>query len=189
MVGVGILFGCLALLLFTGYTWIARSQASDAAKIKQSQKSELQESIDENKDLQQELAYIADRETAYNNLRASEIYFDGLLDKVAAATPNNLQLTLLGLRKVDDVSVAGVAATRADIATFTDNLSKIPEFTAVNLNQTDSQVDGVHFNLTLKLVLPDAKSAKKASPAASPSATSQANPTSPIPSVSPSPAS
>lgn len=144
----------ILIILLTGataYFWYDNTATRTQINLKALEKQELTEEIDKTKDQRLELAYIVDREKVYNQLAAKTTTYNRLLDTIAQATPQQVKIENLSFKDTGEVNMAGQAATRDDIAAFTEHLSQSTLFTNVTLNQTDNQNDGVHYIVSMKV--------------------------------------
>jgi Tfp pilus assembly protein PilN len=145
MVAVILLGG--ASLYFWYDTGVARSQIAT----KESEKKELLAEIDQTKDQRLELAYIVDRQKVYDQLETKSTDYDVLLDRIAEATPEKLRIENLTFKNTGEINLSGLAASRDDIAAFTEHLSQTEVFTDVTVNQTDNQTDAVHYTVAMRV--------------------------------------
>lgn len=134
------------------YFWFDRTSARSQIATKEAEKQELTSEIDETKEERLELSYILNRGKEIAELEAKSVTYDKLLTIIAQVSPEKLLISSLNFKTTGEINLAGRAATRDDIAAFTERLSQSTSFRNVTLNQTDSQSDGVHYSVTMSTV-------------------------------------
>lgn len=151
IVGGSIIIIALLIGGATGWIWVDRSTLQETIASKTSEKEKLTNDIIKTTESQKELAYILDRQEGHKILEASDKHFDQILDRIAQSTPQRLRISTLSLKSTGEITTNGTAGSRDDVAAFTESLALAPQFTEVTVNQTDTQTDGVHFTVTLKI--------------------------------------
>ena len=139
----------IVLLGGTGYLWLDLNTIAKEAELKELEQQDLKKAIGEADEVKLELAYILDRKESYEKLEAAAINYPKALEAIAEASPQNLRLINLAL-DANQISLTGLAADRSEAVTFTENLQKSKQFTAVSLSQANNQVDGVQFTVSMK---------------------------------------
>lgn len=138
----------LVLVGVTAYLKFDHNLISAEIAKQESEKSRLVAENKQHEKVQLDLAYISNRQDMFNKLEKERHNYNKLLNDIAAVTPQKLQITSLTISLTKEIKLNGIASDRADIATFAERMSLIPELQVVTLNQTDIQTDGVHFSAT-----------------------------------------
>ena len=160
------LIGLLVVMgLATPYFHARVKQLVSETRSKESAVKQIKKSVEAANSSLLDLAYINDRKVAYKTLKADDRDYTELLDKMAAATPEKLKITTIGIGTNKDTnSLVGTAANRNEVATFIDNLNKTDLFTKVTLTDANGQTDGINFTITFEL--PGSKIEPSPSPSA-----------------------
>lgn len=140
------------MIIVTGFVWFSTTLIANETQAKESEKGKLVGEINKLKDLQTDLGYIVDRKAAIAELEAEAIDYNYILEQLAAATPQTLQITNFSLGKeTGEIPVNGTAAKRADVVAFVENLTKSGAFSDIRLIQADAQTENVIFSLKMNL--------------------------------------
>jgi type IV pilus assembly protein PilN len=146
----------LGILAIAGTWWYLRSEIKEREVLiaeAQREVDELALVLKEVEDFKAKKAELEHKIAVINDLKAKQWGPVRIMDQVSRALPELLWLDGLNLRG-STVDVRGRAFNTNQIASFIENLNKVPEFAEPQLRETSKVQEVYQFNITFKFTLP-----------------------------------
>jgi type IV pilus assembly protein PilN len=146
-------FGALILALLGGggYWWALKSQIDErdaAIVVAQREVEELKPIIKEVEEYKKKQAALEHKIQVINDLKNNQQGPVRIMDQVSRAVPELLWLDQMSLRGLT-VELRGRAFNTSQVATFLENLNKVPEFQEPNLRETSKGAGASVYGFTI----------------------------------------
>ena len=151
-----VVFAVLGLLAIAGTWWYLRSEIQERdALIAEAQREvdELALVLQEVEEFKAKKAELEHKINVINELKAKQWGPVRIMDQVSRSLPELLWLDSLTLRG-NTIDVRGRAFNTNQIATFIENLNKVPEFQEPQLRETSKVQEIYQFNITFNVSPP-----------------------------------
>ncbi|HVS01827.1 MAG TPA: PilN domain-containing protein [Thermoanaerobaculia bacterium] len=167
---LAIALAILGVLVVAGYWWYLRSEVNErqrAITAAQKEVEELKPVLKEVEDFKKKKAELEHKIQVINQLKENQWGPVRIMDLISAGLPELLWLDQMSLRS-NHVELRGRAFNTNQVATFIENLGKVPEFQEPRLRDTNRRGQIYNFVITFnfKPVMPQAAAPQEAEAAA-----------------------